>query len=141
MKYYCVSIDGIDKAGKGIIIKYLAKISNYTLNIFDRGIITNIVWNKMLDRNIDYELDFWKNTLFVRLNVDKEDWKIRCAINNEPEMPISYEEMTKMYNDEFDRFKEMGFNMMSINTSEMTPYIAAKEIYRVLLEMNNSENS
>lgn len=47
MKYYVVSLDGCDKAGKTSLVQYLARLSNFTLNILDRGPITNIVWNKI----------------------------------------------------------------------------------------------
>ena len=47
MTNYVVSLDGIDKAGKTTLTKYLAHMSNFTLNVLDRGPITNIVWNKI----------------------------------------------------------------------------------------------
>lgn len=91
LKYYVVSIEGVDKAGKSSLLPYLARMSNYTLNILDRGPITNIVWNKIQNRDVTYDMEMWKNTLFVKLNVDINDWKIRCSIHNEPPMPLSFD--------------------------------------------------
>lgn len=47
LKIYTVSFDGLDKTGKSTLVQYLARMSNFTLNILDRGPITNIVWNKI----------------------------------------------------------------------------------------------
>lgn len=135
-KIYCVSLDGIDKSGKTTLVKYLAKLSNYTLNVLDRGPITNIVWNKIQKRDVDYDLEMWRNAVFVRLNVDKEDWQIRCSIHNEPPMPYSYEDMNKAYDEVFTYFKENAFYTMEFNTTRMSQYMIAKKIIECINEVN-----
>ena len=136
LKHFCVSLDGIDKSGKSTLVKYLARMCNFTWNILDRGVITNLVWNKIQGRDIEYDLEMWKSTVFVKLNVDKADWEIRCKIHNEPPMPDSYETMTKAYDDMFDWFRNHGFYVLEFNTSKMTQYQIAKKIVKYVDEIN-----
>lgn len=138
LKYYSVFLDGIDKAGKSTLVAYLARLSNYTLNIFDRGLITNIVWNKIQGREIEYDTEQWRNTVFIRLNVNKEDWKIRCSIYHEPDMPHSYEDMNHRYDEVFNEFNNNGFKVLEYNTSEMTQYEIAVDIINYLNHLNNN---
>lgn len=137
MKFHCIALDGIDKAGKSTLVKYLAQLSNFTLTILDRGPITNIVWNKIQKRDITYDLDMWKNTVFIRLTVNKDDWKIRCKIHNEMPMPLTFEDMNRAYDEEFLNFKNRGFYTLEFNTSEITQYNIAKEIIDYLNKLNS----
>lgn len=137
LKVSTVSLDGLDKSGKSTLLKYLARMCNFTWNILDRGVITNLVWNKIQGRDIEYDLEMWKSTVFVRLNVDKADWEIRCRIHNEPPMPDSYEKMTKAYDDMFAWFKSHGFYVLEFNTSKMTQYQIATEIIEYVDELNS----
>lgn len=140
MKYYTVSLDGIDKVGKSTLVKYLAKMSNYTLNILDRGPITNIVWNEIQKRDVQYDLNMWKTTLFVRLVAEEADWNIRCAINNEPPMPLEFKDMNSRYDEVFADFREHGFKTLEYNTTRYTPFqIASMIIYE--LNCLNTDNT
>ena len=136
MTNYVVSLDGIDKAGKTTLTKYLAHMSNFTLNVLDRGPITNIVWNKIQGRDVSYDLEMWKTTLFVRLTVDEDDWNIRCKIHNEPPMPYTFKDMNKAYDDVFETFRNNGFYVLEFNTSKMTQYKIAMKILEFLKELN-----
>ena len=136
MTNYVVSLDGIDKAGKTTLTKYLAHMSNFTLNVLDRGPITNIVWNKIQGRDVSYDLEMWKTTLFVRLNVDEEDWNIRCKIHNEPPMPYTFKDMNKAYDEVFEMFRNNGFYVLEFNTSKMTQHKIAMKILEFLKERN-----
>ena len=136
MKYYVVSLDGCDKTGKTSLVQYLARLSSYTLNILDRGPITNIVWNRIQNRDVVYDLDMWKSTLFVRLTVNIEDWKIRCKVHNEPPMPESFHFMTNAYDTVFEEFRQKGFQTMTFNTSQMTQWEISNAIIKKLDELN-----
>lgn len=138
LKIYTVSFDGLDKTGKSTLVQYLARMSNFTLNILDRGPITNIVWNKIQNRKVCYDVEMWKKTLFVRLTVDKEDWEIRCKVHSEAEMPLTFEEMSAAYDDVFNKFRYYGFYVMEFNTSHMTEYQIAKAIMEKLSELNST---
>ena len=137
-KVYTVSFDGLDKTGKSTLVKYLAQLSNFTLCILDRGPITNIVWNKIQNREIEYDLEMWRNTLFVRLTADEDDWNIRCKVHHEPPMPLSYNEMTARYDEVFAKFKENGFYTLEFNTSKQTQIEIAKSIMEYLNNLNLS---
>ena len=139
MKIFTVSLDGVDKCGKSSLLPYLARMSNYTLNILDRGPITNIVWNKIQNRDVEYDLEMWKNTVFVRLLVDEEDWKIRCSIHKEPPMPLSFSDMNAAYDEVFTQFKNNGFYVLEFNTSKMPQYKIAKKIIEFLNERNKTQ--
>lgn len=47
MNVYTICFEGLDKSGKSNLATYLRVFGKYTLNILDRGPITNIVWNKI----------------------------------------------------------------------------------------------
>jgi hypothetical protein len=134
---YTVVFEGIDRCGKTTMRYFLGKKSNHTLITYDRGIITNIAWNKMLNRDVNYNLDMWKNTLFVHLTVDKEDWEIRCKLTNET--PINYEQHTKMYTDAFKWFSDNGFYVLEFNTSHMTHNQISNNILAYLDTINTHD--
>ena len=134
MDYYVVSIDGPDKMGKSTLVQYLARLSNFTLNILDRGPITNIVWNKMQNRHIAYDVNMWKKTVFVYLTASREDWEIRCKIHNEPK--IDYDQHVKAYNEVVEQFRDNNFIVLEFNTSKMTQYQIAQKIMKKLKELN-----
>ena len=78
----------------------------------------------------------WKTTLFVRLNVDEEDWNIRCKIHNEPPMPYTFKDMNKAYDAVFETFRNNGFYVLEFNTTKMTQYKIAMKILEFLKERN-----
>lgn len=140
LSIYTVSFDGLDKTGKSTLVKYLAQLSHFTLCILDRGPITNIVWNKIQKREIEYDLEMWRNTLFVRLTADEDDWNIRCKIHQEPPMPLSYSEMSREYDDVFAKLKAEGFHAIEFNTSRLTQIEIAKQIIETLEKLNTVQH-
>ena len=74
--------------------------------------------------------------MFVRLNVDEEDWNIRCKIHNEPPMPYTFKDMNKAYDEVFETFRNNGFYVLEFNTSKMTQYKIAMKILEFLKELN-----
>lgn len=80
----------------------------------------------MFNRGFKYDIGSFIDTLFVFLDVCKEDWEIRCKVSNEPN--ISYESHYAMYEEAIEEFKSEGCRFIRYNTSEMSMYSIAKDI-------------
>jgi hypothetical protein len=132
VKYEQICFDGIDKAGKELIRNYVNILGNYYYILNDRGLISNIAYAKLYNRQYTYDLSKYKDILFVCLTVDKEDWKVRCKLTNEPK--IDYEKNVEVYQDTIKFLKANGIKIVEYNTSEMTPYSIAKQIIQDTLE-------
>ena len=127
LKYYNIEIDGIDKTGKDTLCQYLYRMSNKQYSIKVRGIISLIAYSKLFHRNVEYDLSsINKNTIYVVLTANEEDWKIRCKITNE--QSIDFTKHVNAFNDALVQLSDKGFNVLVFDTSTMTPYQIAKEI-------------
>ena len=132
LKVYTVIIDGIDKSGKDTIAKYVWYIDK-RLNVFVRGWPSLVVYAKKFNRQCEYELPY-KDVLYVHCYVDKNDWLIRCNITNESK--INYDNDTQMFFDAFNVLNNNNYYIMNFNTTELTPYIIAKQIVNKINELN-----
>lgn len=133
-KIYSISIDGIDKAGKGSVEDYVKILGNYKYVVLDRGLVSNMAYSKKFNRQYDYDIEQFRNWLFVWLVCDEEDWNIRCKLTNEPK--ISYADDINMFKDEFYTLATKGFHVLQLNTSQLTPYVCAKLIIQKIEELN-----
>lgn len=138
MKYYSVCLEGIDKTGKDTIWKYVDYISGRNLVINSRGVVSQIAYNELYNRNSTYDLEQQANILHVLLTVDKPDWEIRCKITKEPKIP--YEENVEVFEKAFKLIEDNGFPAMRFNTSEMTPYQIAIKIVEKINKLNKETN-
>ncbi len=138
MKYYSVCLEGIDKTGKDTIWKYVDYISGRNLVINSRGVVSQLAYNELYNRNSTYDLEQQANTLHVLLTVDKSDWEIRCKITKEPKIP--YEENVEVFEKAFKLIEDSGFPVMRFNTSEMTPYQVAIKIVEKINKLNKETN-
>lgn len=134
LKYYTVILDGIDKSGKDTIAKYIWRFDK-RLNVFVRGWPSLVVYAKKFSRDCIYELPYNK-ALYVHCLVKKDDWKIRCEIENEDISKIFYEEDSRMFKDAFIKLQQNGYKVLSVNTSSMTPYSIAKIIVDTIKKLN-----
>lgn len=123
-----ISIEGIDKSGKGLVFKYLQQLGNYEHLILDRGPLSNYVFSKMFKRGHQYDIRSFSDILFVFLDVEKEDWEIRRKITGEQK--ISYFEHYAAYQAAINDFKANGCVFLRYNTSVNTPYQIAKDILK-----------
>lgn len=126
IRYEQLCIDGIDKVGKELIRNYVNILGKYYYVLNDRGLISNIAYAKLYNRNYVYDLANYKDILFVCLTVDKEDWQVRCKLTNEPK--IDYEKNVEVYQETINYLRNNGIKIVEYNTSEMTPYCIAKRI-------------
>jgi len=133
-KYFCINVEGIDKAGKQQILDYLKYLGKCEYVLMDRGIMSNITYSRIYNRNYEYDVSQFKNWVFVYLVCDKDDWDIRCKLTNEPKIDYGYQ--LDEFNKTFYDFQNKGFKIMFLNTSHITPYDAALKILDYMNKLN-----
>lgn len=127
-----IEIDGVDRCGKNTLVSYISLLSNFKYVIYDRGILSQLVYNDLFNRHQDYSkiLQDNKNTIVIHLWGELKDLEIRHKITNEK--PINILEHRNMF---FNKQKELldnGIFVFNFNTSKMTPYMIAKEVIQIL---------
>lgn len=136
MKINKIIVEGTDKTGKDLIVKYINELSNFKYEVHSRGVISNEVYDILYERE-GYERVLDKDTMYVLLDAEKEDLDIRFKITNEPEI--------KNLNTHRLLFKTVFSRMMidnkhiyhlEFNTSKITPYMIAKKILKTVEEIN-----
>lgn len=141
LKVFNIELDGIDKCGKDSVRPYVFYLEPGKYLCRARGLISQIAYAKLYKRNIDWDaITYAKNTLFVLLKVDKQDWEIRCKLTNEPNTGFTYEEMSIAFFratlELQKRFNVTSEQIMQFNTSNMPPYYIAKCICDRLKSLN-----
>lgn len=142
LKVFNIELDGIDKCGKDSVRPYVFYLEPGKYLCRARGLISQIAYAKLYKRDIEWDgVDYAKSTLFVLLEVDKQDWEIRCKLTNEPNTGFTYEEMTQAFKlalyELKERFDVSENQILVFNTSEYTPYAIADEIKTHLEYLNN----
>lgn len=144
LKVFNIELDGIDKCGKDSVRPYVFYLEPGKYLCRARGLISQIAYAKLYKRDIDWDaIDYAKNTLFVLLEVNKQDWEIRCKLTNEPNTGFTYEDMTKAFKlalyEVKERFNVPENQILVFNTSKYTPYTIADEI-KIYLKYLNRQN-
>lgn len=144
LKVFNIELDGIDKCGKDSVRPYVFYLEPGKYLCRARGLISQIAYAKLYKRDIEWDgTDYAKNTLFVLLEVDKQDWEIRCKLTDEPNTGFTYEEMTQAFKlalyELKERFNVPEDRILVFNTSKHTPYAIADEI-KAQLKYLNSQN-
>jgi len=134
-----VCVEGIDKSGKGLVAEYIKRLSNHKYTVFDRGVVSEITYSRMFNRNQEFDLEPYKRFLFVHLKVEKDDWKIRCKVNNEPD--IDFDSNSNEFNKTIQWFKDNSFYVTEYNTSKKTPWQIAKNVIETLETFNNEKEN
>ncbi len=120
LKHYCISFEGIDKAGKELVGKYVNILGNYKYVLMDRGLLSNITYARMNNRAYEYDLEAYTNWIIIFLTVDKEDWEVRCKLAHEP--AINYEQHMGEFAKTATMLDKDGIPILVYNTSTYTPY-------------------
>ena len=127
-----IEIEGMDKTGKDTLAKYLGLMANYAYTINVRGILTQLVYNDKFGRNNMYALPY--RPFIVFLDVDNVDHAVRCVAAGEPKININKDR--EVYYKYIKKFKELGITVLTYNTSEMTPYMIAKDVIEQLSKID-----
>lgn len=126
MKFNMISIEGIDRSGKGTLFKHLQWLGNHEHIILDRGPLSNYVFSKMFDRGFKYDISNFSNIIFVFLDIDYDDWVVRCNVTREPQ--INFKEHYKAYEDAIVDFQQNGCTFLRYNTSHIAIHQIALDI-------------
>ena len=142
LKVFNIELDGIDKCGKDSVRPYVFYLEPGKYLCRARGLISQIAYAKLYKRKLEFDAEMYtKNTLFVLLEVNKQDWEIRCKLTNEPNAGFTYEEMTQAFKlalyEVKERFNVPENQILVFNTSEYTPYAIADKIKTHLEYLNN----
>lgn len=123
-KITTICVEGMDKTGKGLIASYIKTLTNHKYIVFDRGLMSNLAYDKLFKRDQTFNIKPFQSFFYVYLTCDFDDWKIRCKLTNEPEIPfkIHHDIFEGLYND----FLDNNFKIIKINTSNCSPYKAAQ---------------
>ena len=143
IKVFNIEFDGIDKCGKDTVKSQIWYFAPGMYLPRARGLISQLAYAKLYKRDVNYDVErgYVMNTLFVLLEVDKQDWEIRCKLTNEPSMDFTYEEMTQAFKlalyELKERFNVPEDRILVFNTSEYTSYTIASIITTHLEYLNN----
>lgn len=143
IKVFNIEFDGIDKCGKDTVKSQIWYFAPGMYLPRARGLISQLAYAKLYKRDVNYDIErgYVMNTLFVLLEVDKQDWEIRCKLTNEPSLDFTYEEMTQAFKlalyELKERFNVPEDRILVFNTSEYTSYTIASIITTHLEYLNN----
>lgn len=130
-----ITIDGVDKTGKDLLVKYIVHLSNHKYVIQARGIISQIAYSEIYGRPYKYDLNAYKNDVIFYLTAEDEDLKIRHKITNEPK--IDLERDKKVFDKTAKYLYKNGIKVIKVDTTHYTPYENAKLIIEYLEELGN----
>lgn len=139
-KYFNVELEGIDKCGKDSIRPYIFLLEPGKYMCRARGLMSQIAYSSLYNRNFEFDAkEYVKNTLFVLLDVDEQDWKFRCKLTNEPNPNFDFSKMRNAFIDSINELKKIGVKdeqILQFNTSVDTPYTIAKRVCEHLEYLN-----
>lgn len=130
-----ITIDGVDKTGKDLLVKYIVHLSNHKYVIQSRGIISQIAYSKIYGRDYEYNLTPYKNDIIFYLTGSIKDLEIRHKITNEPKIDIAKDMI--VFNETATELYKKGLKVIKVDTSHHTPYENAKLIVKYLEEIGN----
>lgn len=136
MKYYTVHFEGIDKTGKDTISKYFDQICGHIYVNDTRGLITNITYNRIFNRDVSYDIENDKNQVYVYLTCNEEDRNIRCKLTGEPPLGKDKDELLAEYQKTIDEMRKAGFIIYEYDTSKMTAYSISKDLLQKMKDLN-----
>ena len=137
MKYFSICIDGIDKTGKDTLLGFIDLLSNHKYVINVRGMLSQLAFAELFNREYNYDISIQQYILNVLLTANKEDWEVRCKLTKEPK--INYEINCIAFEKAYKLLKENNLPVVRYNTSEMTPFMIAKEIIKYLEKLDEEK--
>lgn len=123
-----IEIEGMDRTGKDTLANYISLMTNYAYTINIRGILTQLVYNDKFSRNNTYMLPYCPFIIF--LDVNNVDHAVRCVASKEPKINIDKDR--EVYYKYIEQLESFGIKVLKYNTSEMTPYMIAKDVIEQL---------
>lgn len=139
VKYDTIILEGMDKSGKSTIFKYIGQMDrSYVLQ--DRGLLSCVTYDRIYKRRgKDYDFNSHKNEVYFILVPEKDDWLIRCKLENEPPMEGSYELNVDEFLESAKLFIENGVEIRVIGSSYWAPFKIAKDILEIMGKLNGDD--
>jgi thymidylate kinase len=125
-----ITIEGIDKTGKTLIVNYIDRLTNHKYITQARGILSHVAYSMLYSRGYEYDLTEHKRDIIFYLTADKEDLEVRFALSGEKEIDIDAN--LKAFEDAIDLLIRNDVTVISFNTSEQSPYQIAKAIIHIM---------
>jgi hypothetical protein len=80
----------------------------------------------MFNRGFEYDISSFSNIIFVFLDIDYDDWVVRCNVTGEPW--INFKEHYKAYENAIVDFRQNGCTFLRYNTSHSAIHHIALDI-------------
>jgi len=134
MDNYIINIEGLDRSGKDTLVSYIHRQTNFKYVLHPRSVLTNLVYNKMFSRPYVYDLEQYRDQVFVILDTDFEDWIVRCRNTGEKPnegsatLEDQYHRDSSAFEEQINFLIKEGFKVIRFNTSIQTPYMIAKQV-------------
>ena len=132
-----IVIDGVDKTGKDLLLQYVVRLSNHKYVIQARGILTQIAYSKIYNRDYEYSLEPYKDDVIFYLKGNIEDLILRHKITNEPKIDI--ESDMKVFDEVANELRKKGIAIIELDTSHRTPYENAITIIETMKKSEKEE--
>ena len=134
-----VEIEGLDRTGKDTLAGYIDYMSNRTMVVKTRGVLSNLVFGTVFDRHIpekriEQMIEGNMDTLIVFLTANLDDWKIRMKMSKHPE--INDNDHTEAFTYWKNTLREKGIKILEYNTTDETPYRIAEKVMAIIEEEN-----
>ena len=148
-----VELEGIDKCGKDTLRNTLLSVFPNVCSIKARGILSQLAYQQLYNRPWSYPVTegYIRNTLIVKLDVDKEDWFNRLKASNEIEnnakrsdvdFVADYDRHTKVFEDAWNYLRSLDItkdyqdHFICFNTSKQSVLEIAAQITQHLVYLN-----
>lgn len=131
-----ICIEGVDRTGKDLLKQYIVQMTNHKHTVISRGLMSGLVYSKLANRDFDYQLDDWKNVLFVYLTCEQRDLDVRCRISNEPKR--DFDKDKQYFDDIVCKLKQHNMNIVEFNSSRETPYGIALQVITIAEDICNN---
>lgn len=134
-----VEIEGLDRTGKDTLAGYIDYMSNRTMVVKTRGVLSNLAFGTVFDRHIPEKrvqqmIEGNKDTLIVFLTANLDDWKIRMEMSHHPEVNDIGHTVAFTYWKQ--QLRQGGIKILEYNTTDETPYRIAEKVMTIIEEEN-----
>lgn len=156
-KVFNVEFEGIDKCGKDTLKQTMFKVYPNTCAYKARGILSQLAYNLLYNRDWQYHITegYFQNSLFVYLDIDKEDWLKRLQDSNEiaenanrsdVAFVADYARHKKAFDDAWIELSsyfdsKYALHFLRVNTSELSAEEIAELVKQRLLLLNNMSDN
>ena len=133
LKHGIIHLDGVDKTGKDSVRREIIKLSNGKILVVVRSYISQIVYSRIYNRNINekYFVNKMKkdNSFFVYLITDINEIKKRFVKHNEKHLKLNdIEKHVLIFNNVVEELKNRGILIVNIDTTNLKSNLTAKKV-------------